>query len=522
MKREFITMSPNQLLARHLETANAVARESVIRGKDLTQRQREFLAKAGCLIEVMKGWYLLAPPGVDTGDTTLWHGNFLAFLGFYLEERFGKDYCLTAESSLDLWAGQTRTPAQVIIMTREGGNNRIELAFGTSLITYRDEARVPAQPAKFRGLNVMSPGMALARVSPTYFEKDRASAEILLRIADGQEIARGLLEFGKTAPANRVIGALQAIGQEEKAQKVLEILSLGRLTVKPENPFSNSGALISPHLLIRSPYAGRTHALWSEMRNTVIENFPPPPGERISKEAYLKQAAGIYTNDAYNSLSIEGYVVTAELIERIRSGAFHQDTPEARQPKDAMAAKGYCLAHEGVLRSIGRIFDGENPGRVVDRDLQTWYAQLHQPYVDAGIIPASALAGYRERSVYIRNSLHVPPPREAVPDAMEALFAALSGEDHPGVRAVLGHFACVFIHPYPDGNGRIGSFLMNAMLASGGYPWTVIRVTRRADYMAALEEASTKGDIAAFSRFVAQEMQVDWSKTEIRPWGDAD
>ena len=194
---------------------------------------------------------------MDTGDTTLWHGNFLAFLGFYLEERFGKDYCLTAESSLDLWAGQTRTPAQVIIMTREGGNNRIELAFGTSLITYRDEARVPAQPAKFRGLNVMSPGMALARVSPTYFEKDRASAEILLRIADGQEIARGLLEFGKTAPANRVIGALQAIGQEEKAQKVLEILSLGRLTVKPENPFSNSGALISPHLLIRSPYAGR-------------------------------------------------------------------------------------------------------------------------------------------------------------------------------------------------------------------------------------------------------------------------
>ena len=48
-----------------------------------------------------------------------------------------------------------------------------------------------------------------------------------------------------------------------------------------------------------------------------------------------------------------------------------------------------------------------------------------------------------------------------------------------------------------------------------GYPWTVIRVTRRADYLAALEEASTRGGIAAFSRFVAQEMPVDWSKTEI-------
>ncbi len=504
-------MSPNQLLARHLSAANAIARDGVVRGKDLTQRQREFLVKAGCLIEVMKGWYLLAPPGVDAGDTTLWHGNFWTFLGFYLEERFDDGYCLTAETSLDLRAGQTRTPAQVIIMIREGGNNRIELSFGTSILTYRDEARLPAQPTKFRGLNVMSPGMALARVSPTYFEKDRASAEILLRITDEQEIARGLLEFGKVASANRVIGALKAIGQDEKARKVLDVLVLARMDVKPENPFPDRSVLINPTVLIRSPYAGRIHALWSGMRSTVIENFPKPPNQLPSKKTYLHEAEEIYTNDAYNSLSIEGYVVTPELIERIRAGAFNQDAPESRQQQDAMAAKGYFLAHRTVLRSIERIFDGENPGRVADRDLQTWYAQLHQPQVDAGIIPAYALAGYRERPVYIRNSMHVPPPREAVPDAMEALFEALSAEEHSGVRAVLGHFVFAFIHPYPDGNGRIGRFLMNAMLASGGYPWTIIRVARRTAYMAALEDASTKGNIADITRFLAGEMQVDWS-----------
>jgi hypothetical protein len=504
-------MSPNQLLARHLEAANAVARESVVHGKDLTQRQRVFLVKAGCLIEVMKGWYLLAPPGAQAGDTTLWHGNFRAFLGFYLEDRFEGGYCLTAETSLDLWAGQTRTPDQVIIMIREGGNNRIELAFGTSIVTYRDDPRMPTQPAKFRGLNVMPPGMALARVSSTYFEKDRASAEILLRITDEQEIARGLLEFGKVASANRVIGALKAIGQDEKAQKVLDVLALARMEVKPENPFPDSSALISRQVVIRSPYAGRIHALWPGMRSTVIGNFPKPPGQRSSKEAYIRDAAEIYTNDAYNSLSIEGYAVTPELIERIRAGAFDQDRPESRQQRDALAARGYFLSHKTVLRSIERILDGENPGRVADRDLQTWYAQLHQPYVDAGIIPAYALAGYRERRVHIRNSMHVPPPREAVPDAMEALFEALTAEEHPGARAVLGHFAFVFIHPYSDGNGRIGRFLMNVMLASGGYPWTIIRVARRTAYMAALEEASTKGNIADFTRFLAGEMQVDWS-----------
>ena len=144
-------MTHHQLLASHLDAAHKIARESVIRGKDLTQRQRTFLAKEGCLIEIMKGWYLLAPPGVDAGDTTLWHGNYWAFLAFYLEERFGDDYCVTAETSLDLWAGQTKTPTQAIVMTRSGGNNQLTLNFGSSLLAYRDEARMPPRVTKLRG-----------------------------------------------------------------------------------------------------------------------------------------------------------------------------------------------------------------------------------------------------------------------------------------------------------------------------------------------------------------------------------
>jgi hypothetical protein len=59
---------------------------------------------------------------------------------------------------------------------------------------------------------------------------------------------------------------------------------------------------------------------------------------------------------------------------------------------------------------------------------------------------------------------------------MPALFDLLSGEDEACVRAVLGHFVFVYIHPYMDGNGRVGRFLMNVMLASGGYPWTIYRL----------------------------------------------
>jgi Fic family protein len=54
-----------------------------------------------------------------------------------------------------------------------------------------------------------------------------------------------------------------------------------------------------------------------------------------------------------------------------------------------------------------------------------------------------------------------------------------------------------------DGNGRMGRFLLNVMLASGGYPWTVIPVEERKRYMEALEKASTENNIKPFAEFMA-------------------
>jgi Fic family protein len=98
--------------------------------------------------------------------------------------------------------------------------------------------------------------------------------------------------------------------------------------------------------------------------------------------------------------------------------------------------------------------------------------------------------------------MHVPLNRDAVRDAMPAFFDLLREEEHPAVRVVLGHFLFVYIHPYMDGNGRIGRFLMNVMLASGGYPWTVIPVGDRNAYMSTLERASVGEDIVPFADFV--------------------
>jgi len=94
------------------------------------------------------------------------------------------------------------------------------------------------------------------------------------------------------------------------------------------------------------------------------------------------------------------------------------------------------------------------------------------------------------------------------------LFDLIEQEPEPGVRAVLAHWLFGYIHPYQDGNGRMARFLMNAMLASGGYPWTVIRVTDRDAYLSALDRASIDMDIRPFAAFIAE--RVRWSLDQAR------
>jgi hypothetical protein len=250
--------------------------------------------------------------------------------------------------------------------------------------------------------------------------------------------------------------------------------------------------------------------LWESMRATVVEKFPKAPGLPKDKAAYLRFVDEIYQSDAYHSLSIEGYSVTPALIDRVRGGHWDPEHHEEdRKNRDALAARGYWQSFQLVKGAVAKVIAGDNPGARARAAHNEWYRELFQPCVAAGLIQPGALAGYRNIPVYLRTSRYVPPRREAVRDAMPVFFDLLEKETEPSVRAVLGHWLFGYIHPYPDGNGRMSRFLMNVMLASGGYPWTVIRVQDRAAYLSTLDRASIDMDIAPFTAFVAQ--RVQWS-----------
>ncbi len=195
---------------------------------------------------------------------------------------------------------------------------------------------------------------------------------------------------------------------------------------------------------------------------------------------------------------------------RVGAGSWDPVAHQAeKDSRDALAARGYWQAFQKVKSSVAQIIDGGNAGALVRTGHREWYRELFQPCVAAGLIPAAALAGYRNDAVYLRTSRYVPPRWEAVRDALPALFDLLEKEPEPAVRAVLGHWLFGYIHPYPDGNGRLARFLMNAMLSSGGYPWMVIRVEHRNDYLSALDSASTDSNLLPFAEFLAARVEKE-------------
>jgi hypothetical protein len=468
------------------------------------------LLKSGFLTEVIKGWYLFARPQEKAGDTTIWQEAFWEFAGVYLGHRFGEDYCLSADASLDLGVDSTHISRQLIVITAGGGTGTVDLPNRKSILTYSDPKNLPPQRERRRGVWIMPRAVALCRVASRYFESSPLNAELALRTARVSEVSRVLLELSVVAAAERIAGAYVRMGLTKEADQIVGDMKAAGFDVVPTNPFPDAKPFFPASAIIRSPHVGRIQALWAQMRGPTLETFPKPRHAALAARGFFKRLEDIYVHDAYNSLSIEGYQVSPELIERIRRGDWNPNEPRDAREKDAMSAKGYLEAFNAVKKSIADIFAGRPAGNIVDRDLQSWYRALFSPSVAMGLASAASLAGYRAGPVYIRGSQHVPPSREVVPDLMETLFSLLEAEPSAAVRAVLGHFIFVFIHPYMDGNGRIGRFLMNAMLASGGYPWTIVRLSERRRYMHALEKASVDADIRDFAAFLAGEMKVDW------------
>ena len=505
--RRFKLATPNERLAASLAALRNLQKggRRVLQSQELSRVHRERLLQNGFLQEVLKGWLISSSPGSRDGDSTPWYASFWEFCARYCGERFGSEWWLSPEQSLLIHAENTVIPAQVIIHTPKGANNKVALPFGTSLYDLKQpQMPPPADLVTREGLRLFSPAAALVKASETLFRTNPIEMEVVIAsVPDASEVLRRILDGGRSVVAGRMIGAFRHIGRSEVAGEIAATMKAAGYDVRESDPFAGQPEFAPGNAPI-APIVGRIGAMWEAMRGKVLEVFPEAPGLPRGKKAYMRFIDEVYRSDAYHSLSIEGYNVSDELIERVRAGNWNPDHHDAdRQSRDALAARGYWQAFQIVKGNIAGIIGGANAGRLVRTAHREWYRELFQPCVSAGLIAPSALAGYRNDAVYLRTSRYVPPRWEVVREATQAVFDLLEREPEAAVRAVLGHWLFGYVHPYPDGNGRMARFLMNTMLASGGYRWMVIKVEDRAAYLAALDRASIDMDVVPFARFIA-------------------
>ncbi|MFL5788972.1 MAG: Fic family protein [Flavisolibacter sp.] len=496
---------PAEKLAESLELLKEVQEKGIvaIKAEDFTRTHRERLLENGFLHEVYKGMYIMTSPHESKGSSTSWYSNFWAFCAQILEDKFGKNWCVSPEQSLILHAGNWSIPTQLIIKSPNANGYKQDLIHETSIFYMKSPLPKNAETEVLNGIRVLTLPAALIQSAANTFTQNPIDARTSLSmIRDSSELLNPLLEGGHSTVAGRLAGAFRNMGRSRIAEDIIKTMEKAGYDIREADPFQTK-LIIPLSGRQHSPYVNRIKLMWQEMREKVLPHFPPAPGIPSDIKAYLQKVEKIYVTDAYHSLSIEKYKVTPELIDKVRTGNWDSiENEEDRKQRDAIAAKGYWDAFQSVEKSIERILKQENSGTVVYEDHGNWYRELFGPSVTAGLLKPSDLAGYRNHQVYIGHSKHTPLNREAIRDAMPTLFELIEKEPEASVRTILGHFIFVFIHPYMDGNGRMGRFLMNAMLASGGYPWTVIPVEKRDDYMNTLEKASVEMNIEPFAAFI--------------------
>lgn len=180
----------------------------------------------------------------------------------------------------------------------------------------------------------------------------------------------------------------------------------------------------------------------------------------------------------YDTNRIEGSTLSLREIADLLD---HKITPRERPLSEVMEAE----AHQEVFRGM--------LGTKKDLSLQLILYWHHGLFSRTKPDIAGKLRNYQ---VYISGAKHMPPsPVEVYPLLMEMFkWYGRNKKLHPVELAAVMHLKFEAIHPFGDGNGRVGRLMMNFVLHRNGWPMLNIPYKKRWGYYTALERSQTKND----------------------------
>jgi len=224
-------------------------------------------------------------------------------------------------------------------------------------------------------------------------------------------------------------------------------------------------------------------------KKKVLDSFRPLPPQLVQKLWEQMQIEFTYNSNAIegNTLSLrETQLVIQEGItvrgKSLREHLEARNHPETIAYIEKLAQKGSTIKQDDILKThklLMRGIDDQNAGK------------------------------YRTGQVRVAGATFMPPPADKIQPMTNELLQFLN-QNPDELRtielAAFFHHKLVYIHPFLDGNGRTARLLMNAILMSRGYPFTVLLKVDRPKYLRVLSEADNE-NLAPFANFVGRSVE---------------
>jgi Fic family protein len=219
----------------------------------------------------------------------------------------------------------------------------------------------------------------------------------------------------------------------------------------------------------------------SEKLGEVNANYLSKPSPQLRKQNRIKTI--------HSSLRIEGNTLTEEQVTALL------DNKRVLGPKKDI---------QEVLNAI-KVYD----------QLSTFDPYSKDSFLSAHEILMGGLierpGRYRNQSVGIvhgKEIAHVAPPAENVPFLMNDLFGYLKDdEDLPLIKSCVFHYEMEFIHPFLDGNGRMGRLWQTIILSRLNQvfeflPLETLIIQTQAEYYKALAISDKAGESTSFIEYM--------------------
>lgn len=488
--------------------ANATGGAPVFRRSEIPDQVLQALEQADLVISLPANVVIIKSPGDNTDDViraTVWS----------VVQKIAENYSpavVERDSAVRLHLGRTDPGPEIRI--RHTGQTRWqkEIAPGIVIRIERGEvvsaaeavigeATIPVDPAE----------QVLLSLPLNFLRSDQGLKELSLWLKSLVLSRPAVLEAYRNDPRPVVLKRIADIAADAGNTRLAELLN-DVVTTEQNVRIGRDRTGVGRNIIVptsitrlattQQPWLDRLRLMILESAQSVealVRQHAVPASGNRSLDELLQDAREAKAYDAYHSSSIEGYRLRLEEVTSLLSG--NTAGPRIEDVASRVAVLGYGMAFDRLLE---RVRDTQYRLRLSSELALDLYTDLFTPSVEAGLVEARSLRVWRTSPVYIRNTLFVPPNADKVPAMVDLLFAQLDEipVEQGLLRAILVHLWFVWIHPFPDGNGRVARFLMNAALLAAGEPWLTIRVDQRSEYFDAVKLAQLEEAYEPFAEFI--------------------